>query len=402
MKEFYWQGKDLKGQTLKGVIAASSSMEVVDLLKRKQIIVDTTSIREKKKFSLKNLFFNKVKKKDLVLFTRQFATLTQAGIPYTHALEILSNQTESKRLTAILNDIKTKIEGGQSLSAAFQEHLDVFDELYVSLLKAGEEGGFLDTVLLRLSVYLEKALKLSREIKVALIYPAILLLVAVIVVAVILIFVIPTFEEIFSEFGAALPLPTRIVIQISSFTRDFWWLISVFLGASGHFLFEFSKREEGKRFFHPLLLKVPGLGELIKKANLARFSRTLSTMISSGVPILKALDCSAKVVGNYVIQQIILDSITEVSQGKNLNEVLKKSLVIPPIFWSMIAVGEQTGALDDMLERLATFFEEEVDAAVQSLKQLIEPVMILILGVIIGGLVIAMYLPIFRLGSVVG
>jgi type IV pilus assembly protein PilC len=402
MKEFYWQGKDLKGQTLKGVIAASSPMEVVDLLKRKQIIVDTTSIREKKKFSLKNLFFNKVKKKDLVLFTRQFATLTQAGIPYTQALEILSKQTESKRLAAILNDIKTKIEGGQSLSAAFQEHLDVFDELYVSLLKAGEEGGFLDTVLLRLSVYLEKALKLSREIKVALIYPAILLLVAVIVVAVILIFVIPTFEEIFSEFGAALPLPTRIVIQISSFTRDFWWLISVFLGASGYLLFKFSRREEGKRFFHPLLLKVPGLGELIKKANLARFSRTLSTMISSGVPILKALDCSAKVVGNYVIQQIILDSITEVSQGKNLNEVLKKSLVIPPIFWSMIAVGEQTGALDAMLERLAAFFEEEVDAAVQSLKQLIEPVMILILGVIIGGLVIAMYLPIFRLGSVVG
>ena len=402
MKEFYWQGKDLKGQTLKGVIAASSPMEVVDLLKRKQIIVDTTSIREKKKFSLKNLFFNKVKKKDLVLFTRQFATLTQAGIPYTQALEILSKQTESKRLALILNDIKTKIEGGQSLSAAFQEHLDVFDELYVSLLKAGEEGGFLDSVLLRLSVYLEKALKLSREIKVALIYPAILLLVAVIVVGVILIFVIPTFEEIFAEFGAALPLPTRIVIQISSFTRDFWWLISVFLGALGYLLFQFSRREEGKRFFHPLLLKVPGFGELIKKANLARFSRTLSTMISSGVPILKALDCSAKVVGNYVIQQVILDSITEVSQGKNLNEVLKKSSVMPPIFWSMIAVGEQTGALDAMLDRLATFYEEEVDAAVQSLKQLIEPVMILILGVIIGGLVIAMYLPIFRLGSVVG
>jgi len=392
----------LKGQTLKGVIAASSPMEVVDLLKRKQIIVDTTSIREKKKFSLKNLFFNKVKKKDLVLFTRQFATLTQAGIPYTQALEILSKQTESKRLALILNDIKTKIEGGQSLSAAFQEHLDVFDELYVSLLKAGEEGGFLDSVLLRLSVYLEKALKLSREIKVALIYPAILLLVAVIVVGVILIFVIPTFEEIFAEFGAALPLPTRIVIQISSFTRDFWWLISVFLGALGYLLFQFSRREEGKRFFHPLLLKVPGFGELIKKANLARFSRTLSTMISSGVPILKALDCSAKVVGNYVIQQVILDSITEVSQGKNLNEVLKKSSVMPPIFWSMIAVGEQTGALDAMLDRLATFYEEEVDAAVQSLKQLIEPVMILILGVIIGGLVIAMYLPIFRLGSVVG
>lgn len=392
----------MKGQTLKGVIAASSPMEVVDLLKRKQIIVDTTSIREKKKFSLKNLFFNKVKKKDLVLFTRQFATLTQAGIPYTQALEILSKQTESKRLALILNDIKTKIEGGQSLSAAFQEHLDVFDELYVSLLKAGEEGGFLDSVLLRLSVYLEKALKLSREIKVALIYPAILLLVAVIVVGVILIFVIPTFEEIFAEFGAALPLPTRIVIQISSFTRDFWWLISVFLGALGYLLFQFSRREEGKRFFHPLLLKVPGFGELIKKANLARFSRTLSTMISSGVPILKALDCSAKVVGNYVIQQVILDSITEVSQGKNLNEVLKKSSVMPPIFWSMIAVGEQTGALDAMLDRLATFYEEEVDAAVQSLKQLIEPVMILILGVIIGGLVIAMYLPIFRLGSVVG
>ncbi len=399
MPRYKYEQRDKSGKIKEGYITARNEDEARILLQKRGI--QPVSLIETKLFGVQ-FFTGKVKLKDLVLFTRQFATLVSAGLPINQALDLLARQTESKTLSRVLDQIRKKIESGQSLYDSFSEHQRVFDRLYCNLLSAGEQGGFLDKVLNRLAGYLEKTAKLKRELKVALIYPLILVFVSVVVVAVILIFVIPTFKEIFSEFGAALPLPTRIVIEISNFLVAYWYLIFGAIGLLGFFSFKYFKSEKGRKFLDPLILKLPVFGKIALKASIAKFTRTLSTMLSSGVPIIQSLESCAKVAGNVVIEEIIKVSTKSISEGKSLNETLKQFPIFPPMVIGMIAVGESTGALDAMLEKLAGFYEEEVETAIQSMKQLVEPVLILIIGAIIGGLVIAMYLPIFKLGSVIG
>ncbi|MCS6961102.1 MAG: type II secretion system F family protein [Deltaproteobacteria bacterium] len=401
MPKFQYHGRDRHGRLIKGVITAESKSAAVALLKQQAIQVMPEALKQVTEVNF-NLFGGRVKLKDLVIFTRQFAVLVQAGLPITQALDLLSKQTESKTLARVLSDVKTKIETGETLSSTFSQHPNVFDSLYCNLIQAGEQGGFLEQVLARLSQYLEKLNKLKRELTVALIYPAILVLTAIIVVSVILIFVIPTFKEIFSEFGASLPLPTRVVIEISNFTVSYWYLIFGVMFALGFSAFRFYKSEKGKEFFEPHLIKVPVIGQIILKAAIARFSRTLGTMLGSGVPIIQALETCSRVAGSVLVEKAIKQTIKSVTEGRSINETLKEFKIFPPMVYGMIAVGEQTGSLETMLEKLAAFYEEEVETAVQSLKQLLEPVLIVVIGVIIGGLVVSMYLPIFKLGSVIG
>ncbi|MCX7952935.1 MAG: type II secretion system F family protein [Deltaproteobacteria bacterium] len=401
MPKFQYHGRDRQGRLIKGVITAENKSAAVALLKQQSIQVMPEALKQVKGVNF-NLLGGRVKLKDLVIFTRQFAVLVQAGLPITQALDLLSKQTESKTLAWVLSDIKTKIETGETLFSTFSQHPNVFDSLYCNLIQAGEQGGFLEQVLARLSQYLEKLNKLKRELTVALIYPAILVLTAIIVVSVILIFVIPTFKEIFSEFGASLPLPTRVVIEISNFTVSYWYLIFGVMFALGFSAFRYYKSEKGKEFFEPHLIKIPVIGQIILKAAIARFSRTLGTMLGSGVPIIQALETCSRVAGSVLVEKAIKQTIKSVTEGRSINETLKEYKIFPPMVYGMIAVGEQTGSLETMLEKLAAFYEEEVETAVQSLKQLLEPILIVIIGVIIGGLVVSMYLPIFKLGSVIG
>ncbi|MCB0338691.1 MAG: type II secretion system F family protein, partial [Bdellovibrionales bacterium] len=288
------------------------------------------------------------------------------------------------------------------LSEGMAKHPKTFDNLFVNMIEAGERGGILDIILERLAVHMEKAMKLNREVKTAMIYPGVVVAAAVIVTSVLLIFVIPTFAELFSDFGAALPLPTQIVINMSNFLLANWFLVFGTMGTLVGLFVRFNKTDRGKEVLHPIYLKLPVFGDLIKKVAVARFTRTLGTMVSSGVPILDALNICARTAGNKLVEKDVLRARIGISEGKSIVEPLSDSVVFPPMVIQMIAVGEQTGALDSMLNKIADFYEDEVDTAVGGLKQLIEPIMILFLGTVVGGLVISMYLPIFKMGSVVG
>lgn len=406
MSIFLWEGKDIKGNTISGEIEATDKIAVFNLLKARKITPNSSKIREKNSGMNKEIripfFAPKIKQKDISIFTRQFSTMIDAGLPLVQGLSILSKQNPNKAVKSMLEAIKEEVESGKTLTESLKKFPKHFDTLYVNMVDAGENGGILDIILERLSVYMEKAIKLKREIKTALIYPSVVISAAILVTTVLLVFVIPTFAELFEDFGAELPLPTQIVINISNFFVKYFFIIAgVFVGSLVTF-FKFSKTEKGKLVLHPIYLRLIIFGDLIKKVAVARFSRTLGTMLSSGVPILTALNICSKTAGNKVVELEVQKARLAISEGKQMADTLSDSKVFPPMVVQMIGVGETSGALDKMLEKIADFYEEEVDNAVSALKQLIEPLMILFLGVIIGGLVIAMYLPIFKLGSVTG
>jgi type IV pilus assembly protein PilC len=406
MAVFVWEGKNLQGKLVKGELEAKDMQSVFNLLRAQRIAPIANKIREKNKGLEMEIklptFGSGVSGKDIVLFTRQFATMIDSGLPLVQALDILSKQSDNKIFQSVLRKVKESVESGGTLSDALAAHPKQFDTLYTNMISAGENGGILDIILDRLSHHMEKAMKLKREIKAAMIYPAVVISAAFIVTTVLMVFVIPTFADLFSSFGSALPLPTQIVINISNFFVAWWYIIFGTLGASIFFFFRFLATERGKEVIHPIALKLPIFGNIIKKVAVARFTRTLGTMISSGVPIMEALNICAKTAGNKVVERDVLRARVSISEGKTIVEPLSESVVFPPMVVQMIGVGEQTGAMDAMLAKIADFYEEEVDSAVASMKQLIEPLMILVLGVIIGALVIAMYLPIFKMGSIVG
>jgi type IV pilus assembly protein PilC len=333
--------------------------------------------------------------RDIVIFTRQFSTMINAGLPLVQALDILAKQTENKVLAASTRDIVFDVESGHTVADALAKHPKAFSELYVNMVAAGEAGGILDTILMRLAVFMEKNDALIRKVKGAMIYPGVIMSVAFIAIAVLLIFVIPVFQSMFEGVGMALPLPTRVVIGASDFLRGFWWAV---IGAMGIVVWLFRRyyaTSSGKLVVDRALLRFPVLGDVLRKSAVSRFTRTLGTLISSGVSILDGLEITAKTAGNRVIQDAIMQSRTSIAGGDTIAAPLQKSAVFPPMVISMIAVGEQTGGLDEMLSKIADFYDEEVDAAVGGLLSLLEPIMIVFLGVIVGGMVVAMYLPIF-------
>lgn len=406
MTVFVWEGKNTQGKLIKGEHEARDIQAVMNYLRGQKIISSKEKIKEKSKgfemeFKIPS-FGTGVKIKDIVLFTRQFATMIDAGLPLVQALDILAKQSDNKFFQVILKKVKEEVEGGGTLSDALSKHPKIFDNLFTNMIAAGEDGGILDIILERLSQHLEKTMKLRREIKAAMIYPSVVVGAATVVTSVLLIFVIPTFADLFSSFGSALPLPTQIVINISNFFVTWWYLIFGSLGFSIFMFFKFLSTQRGQEVIHPLVLRAPIFGDIVRKVSVARFTRTLGTMVSSGVPIIEALTICAKTAGNKVVEKDVLRARIAISEGKTMTQPLEDSIVFPPMVVQMISVGEQTGAMDKMLEKIADFYEDEVDTAVGSLKQLIEPIMILVLGTIIGALVIAMYLPIFKMGSVVG
>ncbi|MEK7709504.1 MAG: type II secretion system F family protein [candidate division NC10 bacterium] len=403
MPVFAYQGRTTQGSTA-GEIEAPDRTAAVAELRRKAILV--TQIKEKaggpaRAAGLGGRIGGKVKDKEMAIFTRQFSTMVDAGLPLVQCLTILAEQSESKTLRTVTSKVAGSVEAGSTLADALRRHPKTFDELYVNLVEVGEAGGILDTVLQRLSVYIEKAAALKRKVKSAMIYPLTIVGVAFIVVIFMLTFVIPTFAKMFTGMGADLPLPTLIVIRLSDFATRFWWLIigaaiGIVVGIRAYY-----KTEGGRSLIDALVLKLPVFGTLIRKVAVARFTRTLGTLVSSGVPILEGLRITARTAGNRVVEHAVLETRASVTAGKTLAEPLKASTVFPPMVVQMISVGEQTGALDAMLNKIADFYDDEVDTAVTALTALLEPMMIVFLGVVIGGLVIAMYLPIFRLVTLV-
>jgi len=394
---FQWSGKNTKGAIESGEITANSKEDVIAQL-RKRNIVATIVTEKQKKIGGKFSFGSGVKDKDIVVFTRQFATMIDAGLPLVQALDILSNQVESKNLSKTLLQVKSDVESGATYADALKKHPRVFSELYVNMVAAGEAGGILDTILNRLALYIEKAMKLKKKVKGALVYPTVVTTIAVLVIAVIMIFVVPTFTKMFAQLGGTLPLPTRIVVGLSNFIAGVGGLI--ILGAIIGLIIaivQIRRTEKGKYATDKILLKLPIFGVLLNKVAVAKFTRTLGTLVSSGVPILDGLEITAKTSGNKVIEYAIMDVRKGVVGGKTLAEPITKAKVFPPMVTHMIAVGESTGALDAMLSKIADFYDDEVDVAVSNLTAMMEPLLMVFLGGSVGFIVVAMYLPIFKL-----
>ena len=402
MATFSWTGKSRQGAIQKGEISAKSRDEVVAQLRKQNILV--TSIQKKSgglNFNIQ-LGGGSVTGKDIVIFTRQFSTMIDAGLPLVQCLEILSGQTENKTLAKAVREVRLEVEGGSTYADALGKHPRVFDELYVNMVAAGEAGGILDTILNRLAKHIEKAEKLKKQIKSAMVYPITIMLVAVIIVAILMVFVIPIFAKMFSDFGGTLPTPTVIVVTASDIMKKYFIHILATIAALYFGLKRFYRTKRGQKIIDRLALKMPVLGDLIRKAAVAKFTRTLGTLISSGVPILEGLTITAKTAGNKVIEEAIMVSRQSISEGKTISEPLGDTKVFPPMVVQMIAVGETTGALDAMLGKIADFYDEEVDAAVGALTALLEPMLMVFLGVVIGFIVVAMYLPIFKMAGTVG
>jgi type IV pilus assembly protein PilC len=344
----------------------------------------------------------KVTNKDIVIFTRQFSTMIDAGLPLVQGLNILAEQTENKTFKGILKQVTKDVEGGTTLADALNRHPRIFDSLFVNLVAAGEVGGILDTIFQRLAAYIEKAEKLKSQVKGAMTYPIVVICIAILVISVIMIFVIPVFEDMFAGFGKALPAPTQVVIAMSDFTKGNWYFIFGGMFAFVWIFRRYHRTSSGRRNIDIISLKLPIMGELIRKVAIARFTRTLSTMISSGVPILDALEITAKTAGNVIVEEVIFDARSSIAEGQTVAEPLSESTIFPGMVTQMISVGESTGALDAMLEKIADFYDDEVDAAVSAMTSMLEPLMILFLGGSVGGLVIAMYLPIFQMAAAMG
>ncbi|HVE72095.1 MAG TPA: type II secretion system F family protein [Thermoanaerobaculia bacterium] len=395
MPTFEWKGTARNGQTQTGVLVADSKDAVIAMMRRQQIVV--TAVKEKGKEIALPKFGGGVSPQSIAVFTRQFSVMIDAGLPLVQCLEILGNQQENKTFKRVLIQVRSDVESGSNLADSMRKHPKVFNDLYTNMVAAGEAGGILDTILQRLATYIEKAVKLNAQVKSAMIYPVAVISIAVIVVAVILWKVIPVFAALFESLGAELPLPTRVVIALSNFIAAFWWLMGMLFVAGWFAIRKYHQTYKGKRVLDGILLKMPVLGILLRKIAVARFCRTLATLTSSGVPILDGLQITARTAGNSVVEDAIMATRKSVEEGKTISEPLGDTEVFPPMVVQMIAVGEQTGALDTMLSKIADFYEDEVDLAVAGLMKLLEPILIAFLGVCIGGIVIAMYMPMFSL-----
>jgi type IV pilus assembly protein PilC len=392
---YKWTGKSAKGEIVNGELSSNSKEEVKTILRKQRIIPTKISQKPKPLFSGLG---GSVKDQDLVIFTRQFATMIGAGLPLIQALEILSKQTENKFFAKHIEEIKGDVEGGSTFADALKKHPKIFTDLYTNMVAAGEAGGILDIILVRLATYIEKAQKLKRKVKGAMIYPSVVISVAVLCIAVIMIFVVPTFSKMFSQLGGTLPAPTQLVINMSNFLSGMGGLIvALSIVASIIFVVQIRRTEKGRTIVDGVILKLPIFGMLLRKVAVAKFTRTLGTLVSSGVPILDGLNITAKTAGNKVIEKAVFGVRQGVSEGKTIAEPLSESKVFPPMVTQMIAVGESTGALDNMLEKIADFYDEEVDIAVDNLTSMIEPVLMVFLGGSVGFIVVAMYLPIFKL-----
>src|SRR6266702_4605844 len=399
MQVFQYTARTLKGELVNDKIDLPSRDDVIAHLRKNRMVV--VQVRQAPtELRLPKLGAG-IKTRDVVVFTRQFATMINAGLPLVQALDILAQQTENKRLAETTRQVVYDLESGHTLADALRKHPKAYSDLYVNMVAAGEAGGILDTILVRLAQFLEKNDAIVRKVKGAMIYPAVIISVAVIAISVLLIFVIPTFQNMFASVNLELPLPTRIVIGMSNLLKHYWWAI---LGVAGVIVFgttRYYKTAPGRLQIDAMLLRMPVLGDVLRKSAVSRFTRTLGTLISSGVSILDGLEITARTAGNMVIHNAVMESRASIAGGETIAGPLQKSKVFPPMVISMIAVGEQTGGLDEMLSKIADFYDDEVDAAVSALLALMEPVMIVVLGVIVGGMVIAMYLPIFDMVNAV-
>jgi type IV pilus assembly protein PilC len=398
---FLWEGKTRQGNVQKGEIAANSKEDVMALLRKQNITPVNVSAKPRE---IKISFgAPKITDKDIVILTRQLATMIDAGLPLVQCLEILGSQTENVTLAKVIVQVRSDVESGATFADALKKHPKVFDNLYVNMVAAGEAGGILDTILGRLAAYMEKFARIKKQIKSAMIYPSVILFVAVAVVALLMIVVVPMLSNMFKEMGGTLPLPTRIVIWISEFLSG-WGGISLAGGIVGLFfaLKQWRATESGLRTTDAIALRIPVVGMLITRVSVAKFTRTLGTLMTSGVPILEGLIIVAKTAGNKVVEEAIMQTRQSVSEGKTLAEPLTKAKVFPPMVTQMISVGEATGALDNMLNKIADFYDEEVDSAVGALTSMLEPMLMVFLGTTVGFVIIAMYMPIFQMGALAG
>ena len=398
MPQFTYTARAVNGDLKSATIEAPNRDEVIKQLMQQRLNVvkiDEGSAQKRKRLGA-------IKMRDIVIFTRQFSTMINAGLPLVQALDILATQSENPALKDVTRQVVFDVESGNTVADALRKHPKAFTELYVNMVAAGEAGGILDTILMRLAVFMEKNDALVRKVKGAMIYPGVIMSVAAIAITVLLIFVIPTFQSMFESAHIALPLPTRIVIGLSRALKTYWWAVLGAIGGAVFLLRRYYATPAGKLAIDRLMLKAPVLGDVLRKSAVSRFTRTLGTLISSGVSILDGLEITAKTSGNRVIQDAIMESRASIAGGETIAAPLKKSAVFPPMVISMISVGEQTGGLDEMLTKIADFYDEEVDAAVSGLLALMEPVMIVFLGVVVGGMVIAMYLPIFDMVNAAG
>lgn len=402
MPLYTWEGVGRDGKNQKGMREGANQAAVITWLRQNQIRPRKVQVKGATTGSVKAKGFKggSVKEKEIVIFARQFATMIDAGLPIVQCLEILVSQQENAGFRRILNAIKADVESGSTLADALAKHPKAFDELFVNLIAAGEVGGILDTILLRLAAYLEKVVKLKGKVKGALVYPAVVVVVSIVVVSVLLGFVIPVFENMFREMGnAELPAPTRIVIMLSNTFKHYFVVIFIIMAALGYAFGQTYKNPKGRVMIDRITLQLPVFGPLLRKVAVARFTRTLGTMLSSGVPILDALLIVAKTAGNKVIENAIMLTRNSISEGRTIVEPLYETKVFPPMVVQMIGVGEATGAMDAMLSKIADFYDDEVDTAVDALTSLIEPVMMVVLGGVIGGMVVAMYMPVFKMAG---
>jgi type IV pilus assembly protein PilC len=403
MAEFVWEARARTGELRRGIMEGADVDTIESKLRGQQL---TPVSVKKKPFEINLKFGSGVGTKDLVTFTRLFATMIDAGLPIVQCLDILQGQTDNPHFSTVIKDIKGNVEGGSTFSESLRKHPKVFDHLYTNLVQAGEVGGILDTILQRLATYNEKAMKLARQVRGAMVYPSVVVVVFALVLAVLLGWVIPSFETIFKDMGGKkkdgasdLPALTQLVIAISrGFVNNFFIVVAILVAIIVAVVYAY-KTPKGKKFFHRLFLKVPVIGDVLSKIAVARFTRTLGTLLGSGVPILDALEIVAKTAGNVIIEEGIMYTRQRVSEGKNVAEPLAEAKVFPPMVVQMVGVGEQTGQLDQMLNKIADFYEDEVDVAVGALTSLIEPVMMVVVGGTVGVVLIAMYLPIFSLAG---
>jgi type IV pilus assembly protein PilC len=400
MPLYQWEGRTISGEPQKGSTKAGSIDQLRAVLRKDGVILgNAVETKEKtKKFNPKK----KIKKLQILLFTRQLSTMITSGLPLVQSLDILCNQIEDAHFRGMVRDVKERIEGGSRFAEALREYPQCFDELYVNLVVAGEEGGLLDNVLQRLAVYIEKSEKLKKKVKSAMIYPIAIIVVALIVVVILLLFVIPVFEKMFKEMGAELPMPTQVVINMSLFMQSYWYImlgVLILLVVAGRYYY---KTENGHRAIDRLMLKLPLFGVLTIKASVARVTRTLATLLMSGVAILESMIIVAKVAGNKIVEEALMIARSRISEGRTMAEPLEQAGIFPPMVVQMVQVGESTGALDSMLNKIADFYEDDVDNLVSNLTAMMEPMIMVFLGVVLGGLIVAMYLPIFKLGQAVG
>jgi type IV pilus assembly protein PilC len=398
MAKYQWEGVTRGGETRQGVMEASDEGAVQARLRAEQITPRRVKKAAERQFNLS--LGSGVKTKDILIFTRQLATMIDAGLPLVQCLDILATQTENKHFAKVLMQVKNSVESGSTFSDALRRHPKVFDELFVNLIAAGEVGGILDTILNRLSSYIEKSVKLKRQLKSAMVYPIAILGVAIIVIVVMLTKVIPVFEKMYKEFkGAKLPAPTKVVIDISNGFQEHWYWFAGGLALLVAAFVMTARSDKGRDFLDAAALRIPVIGNVLRKVIVARFTRTLGTLLSSGVPILDSLEICAKTAGNRIVKRGIMYAREKISEGQDLAGPLAETKVFPPMVVQMIGVGEQTGAMDQMLQKIADFYDDEVDVAVAALTSLIEPIMMVFLGGVIGGIIIAMYLPVFELAG---